>query len=461
MTGIITALASGISEKKIIEFLMRKFPQLAPRIQQAIEAGMSPKKILDFFSKDQSFEKLQEMNREYSTNFYGNPLVQAEKIRSQNIAQDPTSHLQRKVQQGLETAGKYGAGALGAYVLSRALPSALQQLAPGLLQQPVGAQAAPAQAPQQQIPAQIAQQSQEQPVIEPSKSALHADLIKEMGFADRIQNMAKAMSIPDIVGVLEQYLMSPAQKKWLKEKTKEPLENIVKDFISSNPVVTKEEKKPEETPIPSPVSKVAEPEIPKMGKSEIPSEQKKTVALPSGDIGTIESEKNGIAKILVDGKEKHRKLDEVIQSPLPQKDLADLYNDVIAGIERESGTEVSRNVYWAGYDPKTNELIYIPHGGRAYIYDNISEEDKNSLTDVLTQRKSTGQNYIGAWAKGSKSPIGAAMYQLIQKLQKERGGKGNEYKNRFETIYDALELAKEHARKKHAEKKKAKKPRAR
>lgn len=52
------------------------------------------------------------------------------------------------------------------------------------------------------------------------------------------------------------------------------------------------------------------------------------------------------------------------------------------------------------------------------------------------------------------------MYQLIKKLQSERGGKGNEYKNKFMTIYDALEPAKKALKERYAErKKKAKKPR--
>ncbi len=103
------------------------------------------------------------------------------------------------------------------------------------------------------------------------------------------------------------------------------------------------------------------------------------------------------------------------------------------------------------------------------MYDDISPEDIEALTNLLTQRKSTGDNFIGRWEAGTESPIGAAMYQLIKKLQSERGGKGNEYKNRFETIYDALEPAKEALKKRYEEQKrrereanpkKAKKPRA-
>src|SRR5580692_1191011 len=189
-----------------------------------------------------------------------------------------------------------------------------------------------------------------------------------------------------------------------------------------------------------------------------PIKKNSIIASPNG-MGEVKEMRNGQALIDIDGKLHKAKEEELIQSPLPEKDLAELYNDLIGGIEKESGQQVSRNVYWSGYDPKTNELAYVPHDGALYIYDDISPEDGKELTNLLSQRKSTGQNYIGAWTKGTQSPIGAAMYKLIQKLQSERGGKGKEYSGKFEKLYDALELAKHAAKKKHEEKRKAKKSR--
>lgn len=189
-------------------------------------------------------------------------------------------------------------------------------------------------------------------------------------------------------------------------------------------------------------------------------EKGSTVGSPQG-IGEIKAIRNGKAIVEVDGKKHQVDEDELIQSPLPEKDLADLYEDLIGGIEKSTGKQVSRNVDWAGYDPNTNELAYKPHGSdKLYAYEDIEPEDVEILTSLLTQRKSTGENFIGAWSAGTESPIGAAMYQLIKKLQASRGGKGNEYKNKFETIYDALEPAKKALKERHAErKKKAKKPR--
>lgn len=190
-------------------------------------------------------------------------------------------------------------------------------------------------------------------------------------------------------------------------------------------------------------------------------EKHSTVLSPQG-IGEVKEIRNGKALVEVDGKIHKVDEEDIIQSPVTEKELDELYDDLIKGIEKSTGKQVSRNVDWAGYDPKTNELAYKPHGSdRLYAYGDISPEDVELLTSLLTRRKTTGENLIGAWEKDTESPIGAAMYQLIKKLQFERGGKGNEYKNRYDTIYDALEPAKIAKKKKYEEqRKKAKKSRS-
>lgn len=165
------------------------------------------------------------------------------------------------------------------------------------------------------------------------------------------------------------------------------------------------------------------------------------VQLPDGQIGTIESLKKDHAVVEIDGKKRPVKLDQLEDVPIKKKDLADLHEDLIKGIEEEIGSDVSRNVNWAGYDPKTNRLSYLPHDGALYVYDDIGPEDVKMLTDILSTRKSSGGNFIGPWLAGTKSPIGAAMSALIKKLQSERGGKGSEYSGKFETLYSHLEPA--------------------
>jgi len=184
---------------------------------------------------------------------------------------------------------------------------------------------------------------------------------------------------------------------------------------------------------------------------ETPAEVKKNsfVATPGGIEGHVQSIKDTEALVKDDSGKIHKvKADELIESPLPEKDLADLHDELIAGIEKETGQEVSRNVFWAGYDPERNSLSYIPHGSGLYIYDDINAQDAAELTSVLNRRKTSGNNFIGAWTEGTQSPIGSAMFSLIKRLQSERGGKGNEYSHKFEPIYSAFEPATNAAKKK-------------
>ena len=178
-----------------------------------------------------------------------------------------------------------------------------------------------------------------------------------------------------------------------------------------------------------------------------PIAKSETVSTPHG-IGEVKEIRNGQAIIDVDGKLHKVKEEELESAPLPQKDLAALYDELIEGIEGETGEDVSRMVQWAGYNPETNTLQFLPHTGKLYKYGNISPEDAALLTDILSTRKTSGENFIGAWKAGSKSPIGAALSKLIRKLQSERGGKGSEYEETHESIYSAYEPAVQAAKKK-------------
>jgi hypothetical protein len=276
-------------------------------------------------------------------------------------------------------------------------------------------------------------------------------LNKFPGVESKINDMLASKNTPEAIA---QYFkqFNPSQTKKLEKEAGVSIQEIISEYVAKKQTEEPKSMEPQGQELDVP-EETAEVETPKI-------ETGHTVVSPQG-MGEVKAIRNGKAIIEVDGKKHQVNEDELIQSPIPEKDLADLYDDLVSGIEKATGKQVSRNVDWAGYDPNTNELAYKPHGSdKLYAYEDISPDDVELLTSLLTQRKSTGENFIGAWQAGTESPIGAAMYQLIKKLQAERGGKGSEYKNKYETIYDALEPAKKAAKEKHAErKKKAKKPR--
>lgn len=452
MNSILSAIGAGYSHKQILKFLFRQYPHLKDPVEKAMLAGYTADTILKQLAGGRK-----EVMRE------DQPLTEHEQTRKSDI--EKTENINKRFAQGALLAGGALAGGLGALssralmsrgtqaITGQVLPALPQQLQLGAPQQQLalpggGIQPQPPQMPPNQpVPPQpkqtIPPTQNISPTVQPQTSPQSilpkidvATLLKNKpGFTKKIEDLHNSgNSAEQIAGYFQS--VNPSQTKALEKEIGKPIQEVISEYTNKLP--TKQEI-----------------------EGAKPVEIKKGVMAltPQGLMGNIQSLSTDKALIDVAGKIKQFKKDEIITSPIPEKELADLYEDVIGGIKKETGKEISRNVYWAGYDPKTNELIYIPHDGGAYIYDDISEEDRDQLTNFLTTRKSTGSNYIGAWEKGSESPMGAAMYQLIQKLQKERGGKGNEYKNKFLSIYDALEPAKKALKEKHAKAKKAKKPR--
>lgn len=442
------AMMFGYGSSQILNFISSKMPQLQKGIEAAKKNGFDEEKILNFLShkipkSKQGIQKQLNANDQYMSSIGLKTREERDETKS----------------KFLSGALGVGAGALGSYALSRAIPKGLTSL----LQQGTNSQvqnqslSAPQQitpqsnnpispdesVPSQQPPVSVEPSIAQTPEIEqPEVKTLNpVDVLEKAKSKSKVDELIKAGNGPDeIVGFFKKF--HPNIVKEIEKDAKIDFGNVVNSYMAESE------------------KKIADESKAALQPKEIPEEEVKApekgsyVASPQG-MGEIKEIRNGQALVEVDGKLHKVKEEELIQPPIPQKDLADLYDDVISGIEKESGQEVSKNVEWAGYDPNKNELAYKPHGsGKLYVYDNISPEDVQILTNFLTVRKTSGSNHIGAWEKDTKSPIGAAMHQLIMKLQKERGGKGNEYKNRYDTIYDALEPAKEASKKKHAERKK-------
>jgi hypothetical protein len=501
--NVLGAITAGYTTRQILNYLSQAFPDLGPRISDAIRAKKKPEDILMYLSSmdPKILSRLKGKSspiKPFEDEISDNPHIASSQLTKQH---DP-------IPQSIKTGAKIGATALGGYALSRIIPRAGQSILPTEIfqtedkQSPIEAETidiTPEGLPnyQKSLPNKQPQIEYDQPIqkeapavapqesstivnnpeinkVKPSISINSNDIIQRNGIAAFLdRSIQGGLPINDIVGAIKK--LYPQQAKSIEKEAKTTLDKVIEQYRPESERPTPQSIQPlgQPSPINPPSHKVLpeEPEekAPTQSISATAIQEPKqkhidtgsAVALSSGEIGNIESVKNGIAKIKMDdGQTKIRKIDDLIESPLPEKDLAELFEDLKKGIEKKSGQEISRNVYWAGYDPKTNELAYLPHNGSFYIYDNISPSDASQLTNILNKRKSTGENFMGAWEKGTDSPIGAAMSALIKKLQKERNGKGNEYTNKFEKIYDALELATTAAKKKHAEdKKKAKKPR--
>lgn len=406
----ISMLNQGKSIEDVLLYISSLFPNLSQMIKGAEKSGRKPKEIFDYLSNF-NVNELKRIDAEYNPRGKENYLIQANEA-----AVKPMNNIGTKA---LSAIGNLGATGLGAYALGRAIPKAIQSIAPQIMQ---NSPQTPPIAPLSSTPA-VSQNIAESPKISSEF------LIEQMKLKDRIQNMAEAGNNPETISAAIKSMITPSQKKWLAEQTDQPIEAIVNEYVSNLGKQPKIEQK--------------SPEIEPSGKTG------QLAAFPNGEIGEVQSVRNGIAKINVNGKERHRKLNELIESPLPEKDLADLYGNLVQSIPEK---DRSAMINVAAYDPQTNSLMFRPHHGAYYVYDDIPSEFAEKLKQSMFQAKTTGENFFGSWTKGEASR-GAGLYQLIKELQKIYGGKGKEYSRKFETIHSLLGTA-EKAHKEKLERKK-------
>ena len=450
MSSFFQALGQGYTPQQILGYLSKSVPAMSKPIQKAQKAGYSVQQILGFLSKN--FDQQDRRGMTETERHTANRRADAERTK-----------------YGLKMAATAAAVPIASTALSsalsRSLPQSLRSAAPSLAAQsalPGGGNAQMPQAgnilPGTQTPPTSPQPQTNQPqptaqTVLPSASQQPPNLgnvtsvtqstnkpqldfvglkNKYKGFFDKIDQLNQTGNNVDTISAYFRKF-SPSQSEKFEKETGTKLEEIVGEYIAMQPEV---EPLQAEQVMESPSQK-----LPHSVPEEIkPITKSETVSTPHG-VGEVKEIRNGKAIVEVDGKKHQVNEEELESSPLPEKDLAALYDELIQGIEEDTGEDVSRMVQWAGYNPETNTLQFLPHTGKLYKYSNISPEDAALLTDILSTRKTSGENFIGVWKAGSKSPIGAALSKLIHKLQAERGGKGNEYEETHEPIYSAYEPA--------------------
>jgi hypothetical protein len=450
VSPLLQALESGYPAEEIISYISKALPQMAPAINKAKRSGYGVKEIIGFLSKNFDTEDRRGMSESQR--------------HAANKRADALSTKHGLALAATAVAAPLAASAVSS-ALSRALPNPLknmtgQALAGGTQSLLPPNQSSPsASNPLQSASVSTQQMPQEQNLLQsssqqPPNSKVESNIpqptetVQPKGISDKLWESVEKGRLTDRDPNISAFLkVANSLRKTRGLSTKEQFDNLYEVFENKRemglegPALARElfaEWDQMKEPQTEQSQEIGKPR--KIEKSSI-------VASPNG-MGEVKEIRNGKALIDVDGKTHKVDEDELISSPLPEKDLSDLYDDLIKGVETETGEDVSRMVDWAGYDPNTGKLAFLPHDGGLYTYSNLSQDEVDQLTDILSTRKSSGSNFIGAWKAGSKSPIGAAMSALIKKLQSERGGKGNEYLEKFETVYKALEPAIKAAKKK-------------
>lgn len=490
---ITNLISMGYAASEILNFIGKKVKNLNKGIEEARFAGHNDDDILKFISGKIPKGKKKEVDQ----------VVSDQEQYLKNIGIKTKQERQESTRKGLNTALSVGATALGAYGLykqyaskyprgewdfnKREVPQDAMQIEgqsqpqigynPGLEKGPKGPnqfQMIPGNVPIQ--PSQQVIKNAKQPGIQPLNppSSIPAvpsatnvvdpeKYLKDKGLLDQVNTMLQAGNKPEQITAL---LSAKNTSGRLRGGEDAELLQAIQNYTQKKSTIVNEEKilQDQGTSQELQLDNTSE-ETTQTPKTEKPKAQERgnVVSLSNGEIGIIDDLKKDHAVVEVNGKKKPVKLDEIEELPISQKDLADMHDELIAGMQKETGQDVSRNVMWAGYDPEKNQLKYLPWDGDLYTYDDISPDIVERLTNLLTQRKSSGKNFIGPWVAGTASPIGAAMYQIIKELQSERGGKGKEYSGKAKPIYSAYEpsikASKEKEKKRREEEKRRKQER--
>lgn len=454
ISQISKALASGFTPKQVIDYILKKFPNESGRIKDAMAAGFTVDQVLKFISGGKkALANIETQPDEGSTEF--------QQTRNRDIGR--REEVNKRAMQGAGLAATAIAAPMAASAassaLSRSLPQSLQRLVPelpnaiatsmsGQGRQPVPQQQGlPLESSNQTLPQQPPSNPIAASIPEPNNiqqpKGFDTNIIKNgIAYKNQIDALINSGNGPQEI---EAYLkkFNPSFIKTIEKEGGGAFKDVVSQYMQEK---MRDDAMEPQGSIPNAKNEQVQPQLQEAEQLQEPIQEKpkieknSVVSSPNG-VGEVKEIRNGQAIVEVDGKLHKVKEEELEAPPIPEKELSTLFDDLMEGIEKETGEDVSRMVQWAGYNPEKNTLQFLPHTGDMYTYDNISEEDASLLTDILSTRKTTGSNFIGAWKKDSKSPIGAAMSKLIRKLQAERGGKGNEYSAKHGTIYSAYEPA--------------------
>ncbi len=427
MTAIMQALSSGHSTRNILKYLSQQNPELANTISSALEAGHSIDHVINFISRNE--KKLGKL------------------IPEKTQRDNPFKKIQSSIHPSLTGAAKAAAmtgGALGGvYALSRAIPSILQkgtaanvakaassvpntsENSESLLSPITQNKTQPNNALSNQQPVNGSQSSpslgnaniqQPQQIEQPKVVSKSKEFLEKEGVLDLVKDHLKRGTSPEGIAALIstdfnkkakkgkiQGKVDPELLKNIEEYAKLPQEESINQLPKSNESVESAN-----APLKQDVELTKEANAPQK------IEKQSTVSTPNG-VGTVKEIRNGQALVEVDGKLTKVK-EEDLEPPLYSDDeIADAYDNLMAKIPEK---ERSGFISWAGYDENTNELGFIPRGGKYEVITDISPEEAKMIKEGTGTARTSGEVREGLWVQGGETR-GGVISQIIHDRKKK------------------------------------------
>ncbi len=497
MNPIFSSLNSGYSPEQILGFLSKMMPGLNSKIGQATRNGYNSKQILGFLSK--TFETENRENLSESQRHAVNQRADSERTKhglkmaataiAAPLAASATAGALRRALPASLTAQVPGSPSGGTPAPTPAqgvipptnntlganqAPSPTPNISPNISpQQPptpqIGlpewlkknqSQSASPQAPN--IPTSLPQAPNISQALNPQRDLKKSvDILKNLGQDGAVKNMLEGgMPAKDVAGVLK--TITPKDKLKALEAQEGGLETLINDYAEEMQQPTQEQAPMEPAgqeldAVTSETERAEEVSEPK------PIEKNQTVSTAQG-IGEVKEIRNGKAIVEVDGK-KHQVNEEDIEPTLfSDEDIAQKYDELMSAIPEEHR---SGFISWAGYDEDTNEIGFIPRGGKYEILKNITPEEAKKIKEGKGVARTTGANREGLWVQGEDTR-GGVISQIIHDRRKKNKAEEdkqlklnlNEPKREKEDrgmkpLFDEMQYAREKSRERELKKKMA------
>lgn len=464
------ALFYGYNALQVMQFLGKKFPKLQKGFQQAQSAGHTPDQILNFLNSANVLTnrfKVKDKPKQEKTNSHFEDELESYGIKRKKRLKKVGSFLGEAASfaPSLAAMGYLGyqlynsrkqetgipPGAAPAQPIDA--PDAIQDIPPVGSVQPEQNLPRPVSPLMQGVPGQAvstggpsSQASPVTPVLQAlgMHKLLHSlkdnprDFIpKAMRklFGDRIPEAEQKLGRPLEQIIDEFYNEQAAQPQVNPSEIQsnsaplEPMQKVVdqapQPIVEAGPVPAERKDLTPRAPIPPTVVPPREnikpipPTAPVPSRNPIKPTPPRKVLL--GDkVGTVQSVRNDIAKVDVEGKERHVKVDDLEEEPqdiaaIEDSHLDQLLENMLDVIPKQ---QRSSNLSFVTYDPETQtmDVEHLSSPEKIYRYSNVPKEivDQIGIAVPVT----SGENLAGAWQAGIADSFGAALTQLRKDKEK-------------------------------------------
>jgi hypothetical protein len=473
MNLLTSALFSGYTQKQLIDFLARKFPQHADKIRAAVAMGFTPNQVLSYLGGGR---------KEVTKQPQRGALTEHERTRASEKA--ATS----RINQGALAAGGIALGGVLASRLPGLLsaagyspqpptpnptfptnraplphqlppaqtlppvtntPSPMPPIGPrggATVPQPVNVPAAPGLPPQKALPTPVVEKpAQQESLASPSSTAQSSPfeatedsgaILAKLGLKDRVEKMRHQGKSPEMI----LRVLDKVAPKEMKQQVN--LKEVLNDYLSQSPA-TRLAKLPQNAGIKfkgilEPFeNKPLNPEDYQTKPEDVKPLYKGSLAIgPTGKIGEIKA-KAGADFILDEGgKGVKVKAEQLEQEPA---DVSEIVENILKIPEVDRSSVVSLFTY----DPEDRVMYIQYHNGETYKYLDVDPEEVREVAEKNSIPVTEGKSMYGAWSPDDKKSLGAALIKRFLQNPKYKKAKAGEPANpnykKLETLYDYWE----------------------